>query len=247
MFERVNAFVRDVSKVDTRSDLEIALAQISKELGFAYFALSNHIDLQAAPQQLIRIHNYPLEWVRYFDDHRLGLTDPVHRACRITGVGFGWSDLPRMLPLTSTDRRLLELAAKHGLSERYTVPAHVPGDIQGSCSFANARGRRLQPEQKASAQLVGSFAFEVARRLLRLKAQRLVDPARVSKRERECLIWVARGKSDREIATILGISTDTVHQYVKALRGNYDAVSRSQLIAQAIFTGTIGFEDIFSR
>lgn len=73
------------------------------------------------------------------------------------------------------------------------------------------------------------------------------DPARFSDRERDCLIWIARGKSDTEIATILGISAETVHQYVKQARANYDAVSRSQLVAHALFSGTISFMDIFKR
>jgi LuxR family quorum-sensing system transcriptional regulator CciR len=54
-------------------------------------------------------------------------------------------------------------------------------------------------------------------------------------------------ESDAEIATILGISPETVHQYVKQARANYNAVSRSQLVAPALFSGTISFMDIFKR
>jgi LuxR family quorum-sensing system transcriptional regulator CciR len=97
------------------------------------------------------------------------------------------------------------------------------------------------------AQLVGAFAFEAARRLAKRERQKLNDPAGFSDRERDCLIWIARGKSDSEIATILGISPETVHQYVKHARANYDAVSRSQLVAHALFSGTISFMDIFKR
>ena len=60
------------------------------------------------------------------------------------------------------------------------------------------------------------------------------------------------GSEDRafhanEIATILGISPETVHQHVKQARANYDAVSPSQLVAHALFSGTISFMDIFKR
>jgi LuxR family quorum-sensing system transcriptional regulator CciR len=63
-------------------------------------------------------------------------------------------------------------------------------------------------ENLAVAQLVVAFAFEAARRLVKYDAKRLADPARFSDQERDCLIWVARGKSDSEIATILGISPE---------------------------------------
>jgi LuxR family quorum-sensing system transcriptional regulator CciR len=247
MFERVSAFVDDVSSVSTQADLRAILAEITKELGFAHFALTHHVDLNNSSQPAMRIHNYPDEWELYYDRHHLGRTDAVHRACQTTAVGFAWSQLPRMIPLTRRDHQVLEAAARQGLGSGFTVPAHVPGEVNGSCSFATARGRPLQAEHLATAQLVGAFAFESARRLAKREHQKLSDPARFSDRERDCLIWVARGKSDSEIATILGISPETVHQYVKHARANYDAVSRSQLVAHALFSGTISFMDIFKR
>jgi LuxR family quorum-sensing system transcriptional regulator CciR len=247
MFERVGTFVDDVSSTSTEGELRTVLVDISRELGFAHFALCHHVDLLNSSEPAIRIHNYPDEWERYYDRKQLGRTDPVHRACQMTAVGFTWSQLPRMIPLTRMDRAVLDAAAKQGLGNGYTVPAHVPGEVNGSCSFATARGRALQSEHLAVAQLVGGFAFEAARRLVKRDRQRLADPARFSDRERDCLIWIARGKSDSEIATILGISPETVHQYVKAARANYDAVSRSQLVAHALFSGTISFMDIFKR
>ncbi len=247
MFERVGAFVDDVSSATTQAELGAILAEITRELGFRHFALIHHVDLGSSSEPTIRIHNYPEEWERYYDRKRLGRTDSVHRACQMTLVGFTWSQLPRMIPLTRMDRAVLDAAAKQGLGNGYTVPAHVPGEVNGSCSFATTCGRPLQSEHLATAQLVGAFAFEAARRLAKREHQKLSDPARFSDRERDCLIWVARGKSDSEIATILGISPETVHQYVKHARANYDAVSRSQLVAHALFSGTISFMDIFKR
>lgn len=247
MFERVGEFVEDLKAVGSPADLRENLADISKEMGFTHFALSHHVDMRNSSEPAIRIHNYPEEWERQYDRQQLGRTDPVHRACQTTALGFAWSQLPRMIPLTRRDHRMLEAAAKQGVSNGFTVPAHVPGEVNGSCSFTTARGRPLQAEHLATAQLVGAFAFEAARRLAKLDHQKLNDPARFSDRERDCLIWVARGKSDCEIATILGISPETVHQYMKSARANYDAVSRSQLVAHALFSGTISFMDIFKR
>jgi len=247
MFERVSAFVDDVSSVSSQADLRAALLEITTDLGFAFFALSHHVDFRCSSEPTFRIHNYPEGWERFYDRHQLGRSDAIHRACQLTAIGFAWSELPRMIPLTSRDYRVLATAEKHGLGQGFTVPAHVPGEVNGSCSFAVRRGKPIRVDHLAMAQLVGTYAFEAARRLLRREQQQLTDPARFSDRERDCLIWVARGKSDTEIATILGISPETVHQYVKQARANYDAVSRSQLVAHALFSGTISFMDIFKR
>jgi LuxR family quorum-sensing system transcriptional regulator CciR len=247
MFERVGAFVEDLSSASTQGELRTILVDISRELGFAHFALIHHVDLLNSSEPGIRIHNYPVEWELCYDRKQLGRTDPVHRVCQMTAVGFAWSQLPKMIPLTRMDRAVLHAAARQGLGNGFTVPAHVPGEVNGSCSFVTAHGRPLRTEQLAMAQLVGAFAFEAARLLVKRDHKRLMDPARFSDRERDCLIWVARGKSDFEIGTILGISPETVHQYVKQARANYDAVSRSQLVAHALFSGTISFMDIFKR
>jgi LuxR family quorum-sensing system transcriptional regulator CciR len=248
MFERIGAFIEDASAVNNEAELTSILAAIARELGFAYFALTTHLSQRTSPTgAAIRIHNYPGEWERHYDDQQLGRTDPVHRACQVTAVGFAWSKLPTIIQLTPNDRRMLEAAALQGLGEGYSVPAHVPGEVNGSCSFATARGTPLAAEHLASAQLVGTFAFEAVRRLQRRQNDRLAGPPHVSNRERDCLIWVARGKSDPEIATILGLSPETVRQYVKQARANHDVVSRSQLVAHALFTGTISFMDIFKR
>lgn len=86
MFERVNAFIDDVRSVDTQAGLREILSDISRELGFAHFALIHHVDLRKSTQPAIRIHTYPDEWERYYDRKHLGRTDPVHRACQTTAV-----------------------------------------------------------------------------------------------------------------------------------------------------------------
>jgi hypothetical protein len=40
MFDRIDAFVRDVSKVETEAALSDLLDEISRDMGFAYFALT---------------------------------------------------------------------------------------------------------------------------------------------------------------------------------------------------------------
>ena len=246
-FERIVAFIDDLRAVEAESDLGFLLAEISTELGFAHFALAHHVDLRRGSNEAIRIHNYPDEWARYHEEQDLGRSDPVHRACQLTAVGFTWSELPRMMRLTPRDLSVLSAAAAQGIGEGFTVPAHVPGELNGSCSFATAPGVRLQTEKLAIAQLVGAFAFEAARRLMRVRDGMECSAPHVSIRERECLVWIARGKSDSEIATILGISPETVHQYVKHVRASYDVVNRAQLVAHALFSGTLSFMDIIKR
>lgn len=246
MFDRVDAFVRDVSDITSESELAEALNTICGEIGFTYFALTHHVDMRQAPQPAIRLHNYPLEWVAYFDDQKLGPSDPVHRASDLTSIGFAWSQLPRLIELTPRDHAILERAGCNGIGDGFTVPAHVPGESNGSCSFATKPGERIPEEHLAVAQLVGAFAFEAARQLWRMRGS-APPKRRLSDRQQDCALWAARGKTDWEISQILGISHETVIQHLKEARARYGVSKRSMLTVSALFDGTISFIDVLKR
>jgi len=243
MFDRIDRFVRDLRLVESEEQLSSLLESISLELGFAFFALTHHVDIRQAPQPAIRLATYPAEWVDFFDRQRLGPSDPVHRASHLTSVGFAWSEVPAMIPLSRRDRDILDRAQLAGIGDGFTIPAHVPGESYGSCSFATRRGEPIEPDALPRAQLVGAFAFEAARRLWKIRAVDKPVPG-LTDRQRDCLLWAARGKSDWEIGRILGISHETVIQHLKQARERYGVGKRTLLAVHALFDGTISFLDI---
>lgn len=244
MFGRVAAFVHDVRHIGTEDQLIEALTDVTADLGFRYFALAHHVDVRTSARA-IRLHNYPAGWAEWFDEHSLGKTDPVHRASNLTSVGFAWSSLPDMLALTAEDIRVLAAARAEGIGEGFTVPAHVPGEAHGSCSFAAARGEAFREDNVPLLQLTGAFAFEAARRMRRERHP--WAPIALTDRQRECVIWAARGKSDWEISRILGISSETVIEHLRNARDRYGVGKRTLLAVHALFDGTIGFLDVLRR
>ena len=66
---------------------------------------------------------------------------------------------------------------------------------------------------------------------------------RLSRRKLECLRYLSIGKTDGEIAAILGLSEATVRTYMTMLRRDFDVVSRAQLAVTALRFGFIGFDD----
>ncbi len=223
------------------------LAEACDALGFDYFALTHHVDFAASGAKAVRIHTYPDAWVAWFDANRLGVSDPVHRASHVTSAGFAWSAVPGMIKLTPADRDVLERARREGIGDGFTVPAHVPGEASGSCSFAVAPGRDVPQDSLPLAQLIGAFAFEAARRVNGVRALDLKRSPSLTERQRDCVLWMARGKSDWEIARILGLSQETVIQHLKQARERYDVAKRPLLAVRALFDGHISFSDVFGR
>lgn len=63
---------------------------------------------------------------------------------------------------------------------------------------------------------------------------------RLSKREVECLRWAAVGKTDVEIAMILGRSCATVRFHIHNAATKLEAVNRSQTVFKATQLGYLG-------
>lgn len=241
-------FIRIVEEVRTTEDLTAAMAAVTRDLGFRYFALAHHVDARADEGRAIRVHNYPARWADAYDRQALGVSDPVHRASHVTSIGFCWSQIPTMIPLTDEDRRILAMGREEGLGDGFTVPAHVPGEARGSCSFAGHAGRPIVVERRPMAQLVGAFAFEAARRLHTQRGHLpQPPPPALTDRQRDCLLWVARGKSDWEISHILGVTEETVARHIKQACARYEVSKRTLLAIRALFDGTLTFTDIFRR
>lgn len=240
------AFAAVAGKASTPAELQSMMERLTRDIGCIYFALSHHVDVVSEADGAIRLHNYPERWAATYEAGRFALWDPVHRASQRTNFGFAWRNLPDMIPLSRQDRRLMKMCAEHGLGEGYTIPANVPGEAHGSCTFVSAGDVPFPSEGVALAQLAGAFAFESARRLLR--PHRPPEPVPVlTDRQRDCLVWIARGKTDWEISRIMNVSIETVVRHVKEARDRYGVHKRTSLLIRALMDGTISFADILRR
>ena len=190
---------------------------------------------------LVRIDNYPPEWEQELIGEGLLPDDPVHRASVRTNIGFAWLELGSLLTLSARQRRILDRSHHYGIGEGFTVPANIPGEPSGSCSFAVHKGRRFPADRLLCAELIGAHAFRAARRIHDYPARG--SHPHLSRRELECLRLIAAGKTDWEIAKILELSVETAHQYVKRARAAYDVVSRTQLVVYGLRDAWISFDD----
>ena len=223
------------------AELGILLAEVTHELGFAYFALLHHGSLSTDRPSLIRIDTYPPEWAEELVAQGWIGQDPVHHACLRTNIGFAWFELPSLTVIGQPQRRILERSRCFGIGDGFTVPVNVPGEPCGSCSFAVRTGTHLPVDRLLCAEQIGAHAFRAARRIHDYPASARCP--HLSRRERQCVRLLAAGKTDWEIAAILGISVETAHQYVKRARAAYDVVSRAQLVACGLRDALLSFDD----
>jgi DNA-binding CsgD family transcriptional regulator len=67
----------------------------------------------------------------------------------------------------------------------------------------------------------------------------VTPPVKLSKREEQCLIWAARGKTYQDISDILNISFGSVKSYLDTARHKLNCINLTHAVAVAIATGVI--------
>ncbi|MBX3563599.1 MAG: autoinducer binding domain-containing protein [Sphingomonas sp.] len=230
-------FERRTGICGSLQELVPLIGDAGREIGFDHFALTICDNLRQTAPRFAHLDNYPPAYAEVFVANGLYRFDPVllHAQRRIGG--FAWDDVRGM---ATYQRELLDRAAREGLCSGYTVPANVPGEPCGAVSFASRRACRMTSEICCVTDFIARTAFEASRRLRGLSVLPAPVP-HLATREIQCLRRLALGETDKQVARALGISPDTVRQYVKTARKSYRARTRAELIALALRDSQILF------
>ena len=240
-FYLTEELAREISGAGHEDHLFSALAKAADRMGFDHFALA--FERRGGENASILVPNYPEAWARIYIGLDLRSTDPIRRAGERSLTGFEWRNVDHFIPLSRGDRQFLSVARESGVGDGFTVPRHLPGEASGSCSFAVKPRADTPGHMLHVAEIIGAVAIAKARELV--GAAPLRGRSILTERQRECVLWSARGKTAGEIADILGISEETVVRHLKMARDRYSVHCRSMLILCALFDGLIGFSDIY--
>jgi len=241
LYEVASEFERQANECLNDKELKSLLDDVSRELGFEHFAIVHSVSFRRAGPELISLDNYPESWAEEFVGKQLYLDDPVLQASQRTGKGFRWSEVTRLLTLDARHAQVLERSARYGMGHGFTVPANVPGEPCGSCSFAVRSGRDLPERNLRCAELIAIDAFDAGRRLRGYPHVGAVP--HLSHRQRQIVRLLAAGKTAGEMATILGLKHQTTRRYMKLAREAYDVIDKTLLVVRALRDGQISFDD----
>jgi LuxR family quorum-sensing system transcriptional regulator CciR len=245
-FEVVRDFVNGCDGIEDMAALRDAVETSCRQLGFDFFAIIHHIRFGRPTSDKVRLTNYPLEWIARLREHD-NFQEPVLKAAERMSSGFLWSRLGEYVCLGDREIKHMKRARRYGLTEGFTVPNHIPGETLGSCHFAVGRREHLPEHNLPAAQALGCFAFEAARRLIQRTqepCEQYLVPAPLTERQRECVLFAAKGKSDSVIAQLLNIRPRTVNEHIEAAKRRYLVATRAQLIVRALLRSEICFSEV---
>lgn len=241
---QVREFAGAVQEVGSLASLQALLSDSVPAFGVDYFLMAHHVDFGRPVPGTVQISNYPREFIAVEREKGSWRDDPVFLACDRTTTGFFWSQLGELVPLGPRAFKRVEQVRRAGLGDGFAVPNHIPGEYSGSVQFAVGTDKEFPRDMASALQSVATYAFEAARQLARTYDGPLVSSAPLTDRQVECLLLVAKGKSDTDIGQLLGLSPRTVNAYIEAAKRRYCVATRQQLLILALFNRQITFSEV---
>lgn len=120
--------------------------------------------------------------------------------------------------------------------------SHVYGQIRGYAIFSRIR-RPLDAKLELYLEIILPQLLSVLARVLANEVANNVNkermPRRITAREAEVLLWVREGKTNAEIAQILGLSALTVKNHIRHCMRKLDVNTRVQAVTLAISLGLL--------
>lgn len=212
--------------------------ELAREFGFSCAANGAWHYANGTRLNRFFFNTWPADWFALYEREGLAPLDPVVTDAARSMTSFTLSERRAAWQIEAGGRRVLAVAETYGWKEVFVIPVHGPFGYQGAVSLAG-----LEPVTLTGAERV---ALEAASRAIHMRCRSergfgvgLADRPTLTDRQLQCLRWVAVGKSDSDIALLVGIAEATVHYHVEEAKRRLGVRSRLQAVARLVLDGTL--------
>lgn len=179
---------------------------------------------------------FPDEWMEIYLEGGAQIDDPMPDLVMRRGKVMTWEDAINGAKLTPAQKAFFKLARENGLTAGLGFPLW---GARGQNAFV-AIGL---PDASVTIPLgtlrtVHTMLLAAHQKIVELSSGDIPEPT-LSEREREVLTWVAKGKSNNDIGTIIAISPETVATYMRRIYAKLDCNDRIGAVIKALRNGLI--------
>ncbi len=233
-------FIEKLESLASADGTWSAFLNFAQGFGFTHGGLAD----MPGPHERIEDTTLCLSWPegwreRYFEQNYIG-EDPANLHLVRSNEPYTWAEMLGFNCYTRRQRRIVSEASEFGLLSGLIVP--LPGLSSGPALVTIAGGKlQLPPIDRAQIHLAAIYAHARIR-MLSGRKRSFPEAPHLSPRERECLQWVAVGKTDWEISEILSISEKTANTHIERVKRKYGVATRTQAVVHGLRTGAIRFD-----
>ncbi|GAB4184599.1 MAG: hypothetical protein Tsb002_07750 [Wenzhouxiangellaceae bacterium] len=244
ILRQINEFVDELENQQTLDELKQCFQHTIVRLGYCAFdAYSIRPDTLKQPRQKgnFCIASYPLEYIRKYVEKGFVAQCPGLREAGQARLPFDYLAYLAEQPKTAAVGWQRALYTLSNIHHAWLVPMNSSRCLNGVTVYMQgdrqADRERFQ-NTRHHIHLLSSHFFEVALVFdpSGIMADLLNDQPSgfdaLSKRERDCLNYCARGKTNREIAVLMHVSENTVRFHMKNIFRKLDVSNRAHAISK---------------
>lgn len=211
--------IRRLTQLAGVGNIDEAMRCLTEYVGAARFLLARYDLLQEQGLNFIVTSNWPFDLVRRIST---ALSDNYSRT----------TELEKCVTLLQPSFEPLpaECRAPPGMSQQYCSLLFCVGRVRFALLLLFEDQMILSQERLREAALLAAYATS----FVEGHGQRNDRDFELTEREVECLFWIAEGKTSDEIAMILGISRNTINNYITSVMRKTATKTRSEAIAYAV-------------
>ncbi|MBM2576858.1 LuxR family transcriptional regulator [Jannaschia sp. Os4] len=231
------SFAASVAGIDDSRHLWRAARAFLRARGVV--RMSYHHQSVVTPESAVVVaEGFPKDWVRHYVEHELSLADPITALAAKRSQPFFWSDVDMLTTLTGTEAAFLCELETAELGDGLAMQVYGPN--MRSAYVGLGFGPGLRPDLAPAGVFELKAAVQIAHlRFCEITEHRTALERDLSPREEEILGWIARGKSNGVIASILGLSRHTVDTLVRRLFDKLGVADRTTAVIRGLGAGVI--------
>jgi len=227
----VLAAIRSVQATRAVEEAIGILAEFIGRYGFERIFLGQLVNPANVPlKDILYVSDWPHELKAHRQNQMAILHDPVAICALRSKRPFSWAEAREHA--SRAGRMVVDMVHDYGLREGMMFPMHALHSVSGGVSLGTSKKLDLTPTHIAELEIVCQAVYYHLEAMLGPFPYQIV--AELTCRETECVQFAAAGKSNWEIAQILGIKEDTVKKTLRRASDKLDAVNRAHLVATAI-------------
>lgn len=203
--------------------------------GYTASACGAFLPADKGPEPHFFFQDWPPDWLELYVNRNFVAADYGVAEARRRIAPFTWREAKAERTLSRAEQDIWDTVVEWGWTDRLSVPIHGPGGYFAIVTMAG-KEQPMPPALRGKLQQLAFLTHERCRALTGLAP--VTDPqATLTHRELECLRWVAAGKTDLQIARLLGVSQTTARTHIDQARRKLGARTRSQAVARLVLSG----------
>lgn len=248
----LDSFKTQADTLTTQDELCDLFSASIKQLGYsgfdAYSVKPGTVDNKDVPVTMFLCDyngKLPLDYILsgFLQD------DPVIAEIARTSTPFEYLEFLRGVKSNKSAKWQLRVILFNGVRRAWIIPLSVVDAVRGVTIYMKTKGNEAEQHFAQTRNEIQLMSMTFMEHIVRLSELPVVDNdpmhdakaivAEISKREKECLSWAAKGKTNWEIGQILDISENTVRYHLKKAFKRLGANSRARAVNRALRIGLI--------